>query len=81
MSDICVVQAMNGALKKGANVIVIEDLCKGLNREITNILQDEVYKPFIDNGKLKSITTKQFFRTALLEKKIQHNLVRRELGE
>ena len=81
LSDICVVQAMNGALKKGANVIVIEDLCKGLNREITNILQDEVYKPFIDNGKLKSITTKQFFRTALLEKKIQHNLVRRELGE
>lgn len=81
LSDICVVQALNGALKKGANVIVIEDLCKGLNREITDILQDEVYKPFINEGKLKTITTKQFFRSALLEKKIKHNLVKRELGE
>ncbi|MBR5599116.1 MAG: cysteine hydrolase family protein [Alphaproteobacteria bacterium] len=77
LSDICVKQAMDGFLKKGANVFVIEDLCKGLNLQITDILQDEVYRPFIEAGKLKTITTQQFFRSTLLSKKIEQNLVRR----
>ena len=77
LSDVCVVQAMDGFLKKGANVIIIEDLCKGLNQEITEILENPNYRPFIENGRLKSITTQQFFRKELLQKKIEHNLVRR----
>ena len=77
LSDVCVVQALNGFIKKGANVIIIEDLCKGLNEEITDIMQNEVYQPFIKDGRLKSITSKQFFRSLLLEKKIEHDLVRR----
>ncbi len=76
LSDVCVVQALNGFLKKGANVIVIEDLCKGLNQEITDIMQNDVYQPFIQEGRLKSITSKQFFRASLLDKKIEHNMVR-----
>ena len=76
LSDVCVVQALNGFLKKGANVIVIEDLCKGLNQEITDIIQNDIYQPFIQEGRLKSITSKQFFRASLLDKKIEHNMVR-----
>lgn len=81
LSDICVKQAMNGLLKKGANVIVIDDLCMGLNQQISDILQEEIYQPFIKTGKLKNITSAQFFRGALLEKKIKHNLVNRAIGE
>lgn len=76
LSDVCVVQALNGFLKKGANVIVIEDLCKGLNEEITDILKNDVYQTFINEGRLKSITSQQFFRSSLLAKKIEHNMVK-----
>ncbi len=81
LSDVCVQQAMNGLLKKGACVVVLEDLCQGLNRQIGDILQDDIYRPFIESGRLKSITSAQFFRSRLNEKKIQHNLVNRALGE
>ena len=75
LSEICVYQAMKGLLKRDANVIVIEDLCKGLNAQISDILEHPDFKPFIEQGKLKSITSAQFFRQSLLEKKIEHNLV------
>lgn len=77
LSDICVQQAMNGLLKKGAHVTVIEDLCLGKDKQIKDILQDDVYVPFIKQGKLKMITTAQFFRSSLLEKKMQHRFIRR----
>lgn len=77
LSDVCVVQAMDGFIKNGANVIIIEDLCKGLNQEITEILENPKYRHFIENGRLKSVTTQQFFRKELLNKKIEHNMVRR----
>ena len=76
LSDICVQQAMNGLLKKGAHVTVIEDLCLGKDKQIKDILQDDVYVPFIKQGKLKMITTAQFFRSSLLEKKMQHRFIR-----
>ncbi len=75
LSEVCVYQAMKGLLKRDANVIVIEDLCKGLNAQISDILEHPDFKDFIENGKLKSITSAQFFRQSLLDKKIEHNLV------
>lgn len=81
LSDVCVQQAMNGLLKKGANVVILEDLCQGAQRQIGDILQDEVYRPFIESGKLKTINSAQFFRQNLIEKKIAHNLVNKALGE
>lgn len=75
LSEICVYQAMKGLLKRDANVIVIDDLCKGLNAQISDILQHPDFQPFVESGKLKSITSAQFFRQSLLEKKIEHNLV------
>lgn len=75
LSDICVRQAMNGLLKRGAKVALFEDLCQGLERQIPEIISDEIYRPYIHSGQLRSLTTAQFFRSALLDKKIGHNLV------
>ncbi|MBR3676892.1 MAG: cysteine hydrolase [Alphaproteobacteria bacterium] len=81
LSDVCVKQALNGLLKQGANVTIIEDLCQGAQEQIGDILQKDVYQPFIEAGSLKCITTGQFFRKFLHEKKIQHNLVHKSLGD
>ena len=81
LSDVCVVQAMNGLLKRGANVIVLENLCQGAEMQITDILQMEPYEKYVESGQLKSMTTAQFFRNQLLRKKIEHNLVNRAIGE
>lgn len=81
LSDVCVQQAMNGLLKKGAHVVVLEDLCQGLNQEISDILQNEIYRPFIESEWLRCVTSTQFFRSRLNEKKIQHDLVNKTLGE
>lgn len=81
LSEVCVYQAMKGLLQRGANVIVIEDLCKGLNAQISDILEHPDFQEVILNGQLKSITSAQFFRSQLLEKKIEHNLVHKTWGE
>lgn len=54
-SDICVKMAIAGYLNRGYNVNVIGDLCKGLNKEI-----DQVVAEF-NNKKLNLITTKDFY--------------------
>ncbi len=81
LSDVCVKQALNGLLKHGAKVVIIEDLCLGANQQIGDILQKEAYQPFIEAGYLRRITTAQFFRKELHNKKVQHNLVHKSLGE
>ncbi len=73
LSDICVVQAMHGLLKRGAKVTVLDDLCQGLNHQISDILADENYVPYVESGQLRSITSAQFFRTILHDKKLNHN--------
>lgn len=75
LSDVCVKQAMDGLLKRGAKVSVLEDLCLGLNRQITDILNDAPYRRAVTAGKLRSITSAQFFRAVLLQKKKQHHFV------
>ncbi|MBE6466989.1 MAG: cysteine hydrolase family protein [Alphaproteobacteria bacterium] len=81
LSDVCVVQAMNGLLKRGANVVIIEDLCQGAQMQISDILQKDIYRPMLDNGRIKTITTSQYYRAQVLDKKIQYNLVNRNKGE
>ena len=80
-SDVCVEQALNGLLKKGANVTILSDLCQGAQRQIGDIMEQSYYKPYIDNGLLRTITSAQFFRSQLHNKKVQHNLVTKSLGE
>ena len=81
LSDVCVQQALNGLLKRGANVIIISDLCQGAQYQISDILREKAYHPFIETGRLKNITTAQFFRSTLLNKKVQHKHVTQNLGE
>ena len=66
---------MNGLLKRGAKVCVFEDLCQGLNEQIPDIISRPEYTDALQSGQLKSITSAQFFRSELLNKKIEHNLV------
>ena len=72
---------MKGLLKRGANVIIIEDLCKGINAQVRDILEHPDFQAVKESGQLKSITMAQFFRTHLLDKKIEHNLVYKQRGE
>ena len=81
LSDVCVYQAMKGLLKRGATVILIEDLCKGIDAQISDILEHPDFQEVKNSGQLKSITSAQFFRSALLDKKIEHNLVYKAQGE
>ncbi len=78
LSEVCVYQAMKGLLKRGANVIIIEDLCKGINAQTSDILAHPDFQDVKETGQLKSITSAQFFRSNLLNKKIEHNLVYRQ---
>ncbi len=75
LSDICVKQAMEGFLEKGANVILFEDLTQGLNQQTPEIIAEPKYEKYIEKGALRNITTAQFFRQALLEKKQMCNRV------
>ena len=63
---------MDGLLKRGAKVVVLEDLCRGKDRQICDILQDEKHRTPVEQGRLKSITSAQFFREILAEKKKQY---------
>ena len=76
LSDICVKQAMNGFLSRGAKVTVLEDLCMGANQQMPEIIQQPAYQKAVEKGYLKMMTSKQFFRMALNEKKCQFNLVK-----
>ena len=76
LSDICVKQAMNGFLHRGAKVTVLEDLCMGANQQMPEIIQQPAYQKAVEKGYLKMMTSKQFFRMALNEKKCQFNLVK-----
>lgn len=73
LSDICVQQAMEGFLKRGATVTIFEDLTQGLNKQTPEIINEPKYAQALEKGALRSITSAQFFRTMLLEKKQQFN--------
>ena len=75
LSDVCVQQALNGLLKRDANVIILDDLCQGLNQQISDIIAQDCYQPFIESGKLKNMTSAQFFRKILNSKKTEYNRV------
>lgn len=73
LSDICVQQGMDGFLKRGAKVCVLEDLCQGLNKQIPEIVTEPKYQNLVESGRLRHITSQQFFRSILAEKKLQYS--------
>lgn len=75
LSDICVQQAMEGFLKRGAKVVLLDDLTQGLEKQTTDIIQEPKYAQAVEKGVLSNITSTQFFRIMLLEKKQQINRI------
>ena len=80
LSDYCLQEALDGFLRRGANVTVLEDLCQGINKQIPEILQEPKYEYPVGEGRLRHITSAQFFRSILLEKKLNHNLINASRG-
>lgn len=60
-SDICVIQAIDGLLQKGANVVVLRDLTKGLAKEMDAVVQTPYYQKLITRGQLKIADSKSIF--------------------
>lgn len=81
LSDICVQQGMDGFLRRGAKVTVLEDLCQGAVRQIPEIISEPKYRRLLEEGRLRHITGAQFFRSILLEKKLNYNLVNSSRGK
>ncbi len=69
VSDVCVQKAMDGFLERGAKVTVFEDLTQGLKKNINEIVAEDKYIDYVAGGKLRLMTTKQFMRGMLAEKK------------
>ncbi len=63
LSEVCVKEALDGFLKLGANVYIIEDLCQGLNAQIKDLLKENFYQSFIKKGQLHIITSHQLLKT------------------
>lgn len=80
LSDVCVQQGLDGFLRRGAVVTVLEDLCQGVDKQIPEIIREPKYERSVAEGRLRHITSAQFFRSILLEKKLNHNLVNTSRG-
>lgn len=77
-SDYCVHDAMLGYLQRGASVVVLEDLVKGIGTDVpgrskTGDIHDvvllDVFKPYLDSGQLKVLTSQQVMQNIRQEKK------------
>ena len=71
LSDVCVRQAMDGLLKRGAKVTVLEDLCKGAQKQMPEMVLEPQYSQVRASGQLQLMNSTQFFRSILNEKKQQ----------
>lgn len=60
-SDICVIQAIDGLLQKGGNVVVLRDLTKGLSKETDAVVQTPYYQKLIARGQLKVTDSENIF--------------------
>ena len=62
LSEVCVKQALDGFLERGATVTLIEDLCQGLNEQIKDLIRHTYYRPYLQSGKLHSIQSRELFK-------------------
>ena len=62
LSDICVQQGMDGFLRRGAKVTVLEDLCQGAVRQIPEIISEPKYGRLLEEGRLRPILSLDFAR-------------------
>lgn len=81
LSDVCVKQAMDGFLSRGAKVVILEDLSQGIKQQIPEILRQEPYLSYVELGKLRQLNSAQFFRSCLLMKKVAMGRVNNLQGD
>lgn len=77
LSDVCVREAMDGFLNRGAKVTLLEDLCKGVRQQLPEIIAEPQYAEFLTGGQLRMMNSAQFLKMILNEKKQQFNLAKR----
>ena len=61
LSEVCVKQALDGFLERGATVTLIEDLCQGLNEQIKDLIRHTYYRPYLQSGKLHTVQSHELF--------------------
>lgn len=71
LTDVCVRQAMEGFLQRGAQVTLLEDLMQGLNHQSSDLMTEPKYGKAVVQGALRTMTSSQFFRLCLLQRKQQ----------
>lgn len=76
LTDVCVRQAMSGFLKRGAKVILLEDLCQGADKQVPELMAMPQYGMYAADGRLCMMSSAQFFRGRLHERKCELNLVK-----
>ena len=62
VSDICVKAGISGWLKRGATVIVLEDLTRGIVKQTREVVQEAPFKKAIARGQLKITTSRRFLQ-------------------
>lgn len=60
-SDYCNRYAMEGWLERGASVIVVRDLTKGIGKETPQMIDEPQYQRYLD-GRLRSIDSAEYLR-------------------
>lgn len=60
-SDICNKAALDGWLKRGVSVIIIEDLTRGIFKQTPEVVAAKEYAVARQTGKLRTMTMHQFF--------------------
>jgi hypothetical protein len=58
-SDVCVRCSIDGFLKNDHRIFIIEDLTKGVSKEIKSVLENEFYDNFKKNSKLNLINSNE----------------------
>ena len=62
LSDVCVREAMDGFLNRGAKGRLLEDLRKGVQRQLPEIVAEPQYAEFLTGRQLHMMTSAQFFQ-------------------
>jgi nicotinamidase/pyrazinamidase len=74
-SDYCIRYAMEGWLVRGARVTIIQDLTKGIEKEIQEVLDEDQYCAF-STDRLRSISSKECMKEILSrERETDHHYI------
>jgi len=62
-SDYCNRWAMEGYLARGAKVVILEDLTKGIAKETADVVAEEKYADYLASGQLRITSAQEFLQS------------------